>query len=596
MNALKHFPCRARSVVKLLRTLALVLVVVFALQLLPCSAHADGGREITLLELSGSCRVERGGDALEAAEGMALFSGDTLVTDEGGSLRLRIDGDKFLYLGADTRVRIIAEGTAESSKTVVFVESGSVMTEVTQKLSEESSFDVVTSNTTMSIRGTKTLTEVIEDVVSDAVQTSNAVLEGQVRIKAVKVKADGTVVSVEKDLGAGEGNAFKSLKEELVSPEEMIAIAETGASVSGIKVEIVSEEEAGVVFDMATFSATFLETIKNILIAEAEDAAEEEDLSQEQIDEINTLIDEAMNSLDVIRENSQNAINAAADTGKKPEPAPELAPEPLPQLLPMPVPDPVPVTESDNTQDEGTTLVDGDTNLIDIGDDNDDADDDTGVGDENDDTDDEAGVDDNADEEGDDEGDEGDDADAGEENDDNGDEGDQGGEGGQCGEDEHEWGDPVVVDPYADTDDEGLVVWHAGTSTKTCGVCEATEEEPILVTPVLKSEIYEDATKLPIDFFWAEGEEAPEEGMMLKDHALPQWWVSSPLYNDDPETAVDIPFADVSWKDGDILLSTLSVNDTLAVQITIPEDYRDIFEDTDVEITLTEPIDMNALS
>ncbi|MBQ6676721.1 MAG: FecR domain-containing protein [Clostridia bacterium] len=567
MNALKHFPCRARSVVKLLRTLALVLVVVFALQLLPCSAHADGGREITLLELSGSCRVERGGDALEAAEGMALFSGDTLVTDEGGSLRLRIDGDKFLYLGADTRVRIIAEGTAESSKTVVFVESGSVMTEVTQKLSEESSFDVVTSNTTMSIRGTKTLTEVIEDVVSDAVQTSNAVLEGHVRIKAVKVKADGTVVSVEKGLGAGEGNAFKSLKEELVSPEEMMAIAGTDASVSGIKVEIVSEEEAGVVFDMATFSATFLENIKNILIAEAEDAAEEEGLSQEQIDEINTLIDEAMNSLDVIRENSQNAINAAADTGKKPEPAPE----PLPQLLPMPVPDPVPVTESDNTQDEGTTLVDGDTNLIDIGDDN-------------------------ADEEGDDEGDEGDDADAGEENDDNGDEGDQGGEGGQCGEDEHEWGDPVVVDPYADTDDEGLVVWHAGTSTKTCGVCKATEEEPILVTPVLKSEIYEDTTKLPIDFFWAEGKEAPEEGMMLKDHALPQWWVSSPLYNDDPETAVDIPFADVSWKDGDILLSTLSVNDTLAVQITIPENFRDTFKDTDVEITLTEPIDMSELS
>ena len=57
MNALKHFPCRARSVVKLLRTLALVLVVVFTLQLLPCSAHAYGAREITLLELSGSCRV-----------------------------------------------------------------------------------------------------------------------------------------------------------------------------------------------------------------------------------------------------------------------------------------------------------------------------------------------------------------------------------------------------------------------------------------------------------------------------------------------------------------------------------------------------------
>ena len=117
--------------VKLRHTLALLLILVFALQLLGCpAAYADGGRDISLLELSGSCSVERGGDTLEAAEGMALLSGDTLVTDEGGSLRLRIDEDKFLYLGADCRVQIIAEGTAESSKTVVFVEAGSVMTEV----------------------------------------------------------------------------------------------------------------------------------------------------------------------------------------------------------------------------------------------------------------------------------------------------------------------------------------------------------------------------------------------------------------------------------------------------------------------------------
>ena len=593
MNALKRFPCRARSFVKLLRTLSLVLVVVFALQLLPCPAHADGAREITLLELSGSCRVERGGEVLEAAEGMALSSGDTLVTNEGGSLRLRIDGDKFLYLGADTRVRIIAEGTAESSKTVVFVESGSVMTEVMQKLSEESSFDVVTANTTMSIRGTKTLTEVIKDVVSDVVQTSNAVLGGHVRIKAVKVKADGTVVSVERDLGAGEGNAFKSLKEELVSPEEMMAIAETGASVSGIKVEIVSEEEADVVFDMATFNATFLENIKNILIAEAEDAAEEEGLSLEQIDEINTQIDELMKSLDVIRENSQNAINKAADAGKIPEqePMPDLVTVPWQDPEPEPVSVLPPVTEDDDNQDDGTTLVDGDTSLIGI-DDNDDDNDDAGVGDENDDADDEAGVDDNAGEDGDDEGDEGDDADAGEENDDNGDdEGDEGDNEGDDGDDG--W---TVVEPYADTNSDGLVVWHAGTRIKTGDNGEVLEEETIYVTPVLASELYKDATMLPIDFFWAEGEEAPAENVTLAQYDFPEWWATSPMYNNDPETVMDIPFAEISWADGDILLSSLSVDGTLEVQIIIPEDYRDTFEDTNVEITLTDPIDMSELS
>ena len=144
MTIMRSIP-GARRPQKLLRTLALLLVLVFASQLLACPVHADGGREITLLELSGTCRVERGGESLAAEEGMALASGDTLITAEGGSARVRLDGDKFLYLGAASRVQITAEGTAACSRTVVFVESGSVMTEVKQKLSDDSSFQIVTS-------------------------------------------------------------------------------------------------------------------------------------------------------------------------------------------------------------------------------------------------------------------------------------------------------------------------------------------------------------------------------------------------------------------------------------------------------------------
>ena len=355
---------------------AIAVVAIVVALIFIFTGGEDAYRSIKVFEIDGTCKVERDGDTLDAFKNMALSSGDTLTVGDGSFTRLKLDDDKYVYLEANTKIKLNATGTANDSKTTVFIERGSMLTEVKKKLSATSSYDIVTPNTTMSIRGTKTLTEVIEDVVTGNVQTSNAVLEGQVKIKAVKVKADGTVVSVERDLGAGEGNAFKSAKEELVSQEEMQAIAETGASVSGIKVEIVSEEDADVVFDVATFEASFLENVKNILVADAQAETGEEGLSQEQIDAINAQLDEVLESFDVISTESQNAINAAASGEIEPEPTPEITPEPTPEATSYSLWswENIAVTETEDTQDEGPTLVDGDTNLVVI-DDTDEADD-----------------------------------------------------------------------------------------------------------------------------------------------------------------------------------------------------------------------------
>ena len=293
---------------KLTRMLTAILL---CLCLLPAGfgAYAQGAAEgetrlIRVIELTGACIVERAGETLPAAADMALLSGDVIETPEGGSARILLDEDKFLFLDGATRVRITAEGNAADSRTMIWLEKGSMYTDVRQKLSEASVFEIFSANSAMSIRGTKTLTQVIEDAVTGAVQTSNAVLEGQVKIKAIKVKADGTVVSVERDLGAGEGNSFKSNKEELVSQEEMLSIADSGAFDSGIKVEIVDEEEIGIEFDQMTFESSFLQTIMAILISDIEAETGEEGLTQEQIDSINASLNEVMESLEEIAQNS----------------------------------------------------------------------------------------------------------------------------------------------------------------------------------------------------------------------------------------------------------------------------------------------------
>ena len=356
--------------------IAVALVFIFV-------GGGDEYRSIKVFELNGTCTVTRGNDTLDAFKNMSLSSGDVFEVPGTGFARLKLDDDKYVYLEAGTKIELFATGTENDSKTRVFIERGSMMTEVKKKLSATSSYDIVTPNTTMSIRGTKTLTEVIEDVVTGHIKTSNAVLEGQVKIKAVKVKSDGTVVSVEKDLGAGEGNAFSSAKEELVSQEEMKSIADTGASASGITVEIVSEEEAEVVFDVATFEATFLENVKSILVADAESAAGEDGLSQEQIDEINSQLGEIIEAFNEISENSQQAFNATSDSETVPEETTGIIPDPLSDVTSETNSDYTPIVADDTTRNEGTTLVDGETNLITIGDEDDENEED-GVGTEND--------------------------------------------------------------------------------------------------------------------------------------------------------------------------------------------------------------------
>ena len=178
-----------------LAVVAIALALVFIL-----TGGTNEYRSIKVFELGGKCNVFRDNETIEAFKNMNLSSGDTFEVPGEGFARLMLDNDKFVYLEAGTRIELFATGNENDSKTRVFIERGSMLTEVKRKLSAKSSYDIVTPNMSMAIRGTKTLTTVLEDAVSGAVKTSNAVLEGLVKVKAVKVRADGTVVSVEQDV------------------------------------------------------------------------------------------------------------------------------------------------------------------------------------------------------------------------------------------------------------------------------------------------------------------------------------------------------------------------------------------------------------
>ena len=266
-------------------------------------------RSIKVFEVGGDVRVERGQDKLDAFENMSLTSGDVLEVPDEGFVRLKLDDDKYVYLEAGTRIELTATGDEKNSKTRVFVERGSMLTEVRKKLTATSSYDIVTPNTCLSIRGTKTMTEVVEDAATGDIRTNSAVIEGKVKLTAVKVAPDGKVVTVEKSLGEGESNSFSTAKAELVSEDEMKSIVDYGETLDGKKVEVLSEEEAGISFDAADFRGAFLENLKKFLTEDLSKIFDGSGLTSEKLGKLS----ESLNSLKGYLEKAKEATEEARD-------------------------------------------------------------------------------------------------------------------------------------------------------------------------------------------------------------------------------------------------------------------------------------------
>ena len=380
--------------------IAVVAIVVALIYIF--TGGEDAYRSIKVFEIDGTCKVERDGDTLDAFKNMALSSGDTLTVGEGSFTRLKLDDDKYVYLEANTKINLTATGTANDSKTMVYIERGSMLTEVKKKLSATSSYDIVTPNTTMSIRGTKTLTEVYEDVLG-AIKTSAAVVEGQVKFSTIQKDKTGKAVIVSTDLTVGQGYGVTTESKDLLSEDDVKHIADDGKTVDGQTAEEATHEELGSVLETPAFSDEFLTNIVAVLARSRDEDIEEgfvaEDITEEElnaaINVLNDVIDGKVELPDFVEKYiiSQSqpyysepvvvdtpVTNDVTDTGavQNVDPEPVIADEPV-------------VADEPEEAGEDTVVVDGTgESLVRIDDDADDADDAVVEDDESDDQSDEA--------------------------------------------------------------------------------------------------------------------------------------------------------------------------------------------------------------
>ena len=112
-------------------------------------------RSIKVVEMSGEVTIGREGIGdLAAAVNMNLISGDSVHTGQNAYVVLMLDTDKYVMLGESGSMEVVAEGDETRGRTSIVLEQGSVLSEIQNPLGQGSSYDVVTPNATMSVRGT----------------------------------------------------------------------------------------------------------------------------------------------------------------------------------------------------------------------------------------------------------------------------------------------------------------------------------------------------------------------------------------------------------------------------------------------------------
>ncbi len=210
--------------------ISLALCFIMVLSLTGCGKDdKESYRIIKLVEMTGTVTYSRDSETNDAYQNMNFQNGDKIDTSAESSAKLSLDSDKYLHMAANTSIELEAKGDEKDSKTRIKLNSGEITNEIQNKLSENSMYEVETSNATMAVQGTIFYVKVkdgktivyCEDgqvKVSAAGGSSTSLLEPQ---QAVIIEG-ATITSVPigdilEEISGGASDALKSIREYLAN-------------------------------------------------------------------------------------------------------------------------------------------------------------------------------------------------------------------------------------------------------------------------------------------------------------------------------------------------------------------------------------------
>ena len=151
-----------RNIKKRLLVITLLCILIFSI-ISGCGKKEEEYRQIQVYKLDGTATVERQGSSMEAYENMQLQSGDMVETVAESYLQLKLDEDKYILIEPDSKISLQATGNSVDSKTSIYLEKGAIVNQLDHPLSEDSSYQVTTPNSTMAVRGTTFRVEITYD-------------------------------------------------------------------------------------------------------------------------------------------------------------------------------------------------------------------------------------------------------------------------------------------------------------------------------------------------------------------------------------------------------------------------------------------------
>lgn len=131
-----------------------ILMILSAAVVISLYFGGDTTRQLTVTEITGSAFFTRDGRRIPVSKNAKLKSGDILETEEDASVRISIDGDKFIFAEPNTSMYIYCTDIASKGDIAVNLSRGSVICEINNELKKNSSFVLKTPNSTASVKGT----------------------------------------------------------------------------------------------------------------------------------------------------------------------------------------------------------------------------------------------------------------------------------------------------------------------------------------------------------------------------------------------------------------------------------------------------------
>ncbi len=170
------------------------VIVVIGIVFFVLHNREDSYRVIKVFSIEGSAVIKRETlGEIDAYKNMLLESGDIVSLNEG-TMTLKLDEDKYIYVEEQTEFELQATGSSKNSKTKIKLNKGAITNELQSKLNGESSYEINTQNSTMSVRGTIYRVEIYTDE-NGILYTKVTVFEGSVAVRLVY--PDGTVADEE---------------------------------------------------------------------------------------------------------------------------------------------------------------------------------------------------------------------------------------------------------------------------------------------------------------------------------------------------------------------------------------------------------------